>query len=147
MLLPNYCQDLDRLTSTDCEALVKHAVRLKSALTKPSWEAPLLPFHQIRSVTWVKLVQGTWLLVAKSDRSASSLQLFSLSSLGPDSTQPPTLVSEVFLAGPVANGLTEVQDGVLIVALELRTKMWVICSVYRSFTDGPASIENLSSKC
>lgn len=89
--------------------------------------------HQSRSVTWVKIVQSKWLLVALSDSSTSTLCLWKLSSILLDESDPPP-VAEVFLEGPVSNGLTEVQDGVLVVALELRTRLSVCLLVNNDLT-------------
>ena len=77
--------------------------------------------HGKRSVTWVRLVQGQWLLVASSERTASVITLWDVASLlaPSSSSSPPVPTSEAFLEAPVYSGLVDVQDGAVTIALEL----------------------------
>lgn len=63
-------------------------------------------------------------MVASSDQSSSAISLWSLSSLlEASSDHRPAPVAEAYLDGPVVTGLAEVQEGVPIIALELRCEL------------------------
>ena len=132
-LTPSYALPTDELSAAECEVLVLHAVRLNRRLTSKSDAPPILiPFHQSRSVTWVRLIKGQWLLLATSDKNTSVLSIWSLASLSAmDDLQSP--VSEAFLDGPVANGLVDMQNDTLTCALEIRAALYVPCFFYTSF--------------
>ncbi|EKM55413.1 uncharacterized protein PHACADRAFT_256027 [Phanerochaete carnosa HHB-10118-sp] len=82
----------------------------------------MVSFPQTRSVTWAKLVQGKWVLVACSDQTTSAICLWSLQSFY-RSEGPPDIVAQAFLKGPVVYGLVEVQNDQVIIALELRAAL------------------------
>lgn len=75
--------------------------------------------HGPKSVTWVQLVYGRWLLVASSDQSDSLLHLWDLAPFH-DTDGGPETVAEVALSGPVKAGYIDHMDGDLVIALELR---------------------------
>lgn len=79
-----------------------------------------MPFYQAYPINWTRIVDGSWLLVAMADSSASVLSLYSINSLL--GTRSQDLLAQAFLEGPVVNGLVEasVEYGIII-ALELRT--------------------------
>ena len=74
---------------------------------------------QSRSVTWVRVICGRWVAAASSDYNTSVVRIWSISSLINSNgwAQP---IAEAYLEGPVANGCWEVEQGSLILALELR---------------------------
>ena len=95
-------------------------MRLQDQLSFPKDNvAKFVTLHGKRSVTWVRLVQGKWLLVASSERTASVITLWNVVSLLSPSSSPPVPTSEAFLEAPVYSGLVDVQDGVVTIALEL----------------------------
>lgn len=76
---------------------------------------------QTRSVTWVQVVGGTYLISACSDASTSILSLWRLSSLMGSGPYPArALLDEAYLEGPVEAGLVDLLEGTPIIALELR---------------------------
>ena len=80
--------------------------------------------RQTRSVTWIRLVQGRWLLAASSDSTTSVLSVWSVSMVlqtGLSSNQPPRPQAEVYLEGPVSDGCVDVQGGQVVIALEIRS--------------------------
>lgn len=69
----------------------------------------MVPLHQARSVTWVKLVQAKWLIVASSNASTSVLSIWSLASLLKlGSSREP--LSHTYLSGPVREGILDVSE-------------------------------------
>lgn len=87
-----YCRRFDALSGTECQALATHATRLhktprntKSRMLKP------IPLHEMKSVTWMRFIQGRWPLVASSDRTTPT----------PNGNLPPP---EGFLTAPVGVG-------------------------------------------
>ncbi|CAL1697063.1 unnamed protein product [Somion occarium] len=113
-----YMRPLDILSPSLVEALVVHMVRLDEK-TMSQKGARLVPLHQPRSVTWIRLVRGQWLLVASSDLNTSVISLWSLSSLlsSPESSKP---IVEAYLDAPVAYGMVQCYNDELFVALYLR---------------------------
>ncbi|KAI0073643.1 hypothetical protein K474DRAFT_1774578 [Panus rudis PR-1116 ss-1] len=130
--MPTYCRRRNTLSATETEALVVHALDTRKNMLegerKSRWR--INNFDQTRSVTWVKFLQGQWLLFASSDLHSSKLTLCTL----PNSSETsPPVVAQASLRAPVAEGFVEVQTGgVIIIALYLRGR--------------PSSIEILSLK-
>lgn len=119
---PHYSQPLSSLSGGECEALALHTMRLQDQLCSPKDNAvKFATLHGKRSVTWVRLVQGKWLLVASSERTASVITLWDVASLlsPSSSSSPPVPTSEASLEAPVYSGLVDVQDGAVTIALEL----------------------------
>ena len=126
--VPPYHQPLESLSGHECETLVLHALTLRhnlSSLKSPS----ISTFNQAMSISWVKLVAGQWILAACSDQSKSVLRLWSLEDVA---QKNPNLfpIAEAYLEGPVYNGLAEIQEGTIIIVLELRPKLYVFPSLF-----------------
>ena len=123
---PKDLQTLDSLSDTQMRALVIYTLRLHHELTCPSARRAIqrVALLESRAVTWIRLVSGTWLLVAMSDAEASVLSLYSIRSLL--GTRSQDLLAQAYLEGPVLNGLMEVtHKRDVAIALELRTKTCV----------------------
>lgn len=126
--VPAYCRHTDSLSGRECEVIVVNALcvseHLRCGGSRP--QAPhVVTAHQSRSVTWVKMIRGQWLLVACSDGSSSVLCLLSvalLSELGAAACP----AAQTYLEGPVARGLVDVQEtNRLVIAVELRAQSCV----------------------
>lgn len=127
LILPSDIQPIENLSPPQLRSLVVHVLQLHQATTASAKQATLQVFrlNQSRSVTWLHLVRGQWLLVASSNSSSSVLSLFSVDSLL--LSQDWDLVTEAYLTAPVSNGKVEVQaDGKVTVALELRSSSYVV---------------------
>lgn len=121
---PAYCRHIDTLSSDQCEALTIHSLRLSERKKPRTSESPrsIISIPQSRSVTWVKLIRGQWLLSACSNHTSSTLCLWSLDDLSKfgNAARPSALA---YLEGPVAAGLIDIQDDDrLIIALEIRAE-------------------------
>lgn len=79
----------------------------------------VVPLHRTRSITWLHIIQGKWLLAACSDATASMITLWSLASLLSGSAPIPH--AEAYLDGPVSDGAVQIQKGRLIIALDVRS--------------------------
>ncbi len=114
---------LDTLSHLEMKNLVTHTVRLHHSMTIPASTAHTLRqvlFHQPQPVTWVRLIGGSLLLVAMSDRSSSVLSLFSVQSLL--GARSHDLLAQAFLDGHVLNGLVEISsEHGLVIGLEVRS--------------------------
>ena len=111
-----YWKHIDDLLSIELETLVLHILRLRSR-TMTRHTPLVVPLDQIRSVTWVRLIQSQWLLVASSDDVSSAITLWSVPDLLSSNLTP---LAEAFLPAPVVNGSVDMQGSYLIFALELR---------------------------
>lgn len=117
-----YWKDIHFLQASQLETLVLHAIRLNHNIhNQPAPRA--LPMHRTRSVTWVRLIQSQWLVVASSDDVSSSIALWSITSLLCARTYVAPL-AEAFLPAPVSNGSVDTQGSSVTMALELRGR-WV----------------------
>ncbi|KAJ7130294.1 hypothetical protein C8R44DRAFT_64037 [Mycena epipterygia] len=92
-----------------------------SRLTR-EWEArDLTPVNNWRlylpqSITWLRLVAGTWLFVASSDNHSSKISCWDLSMVFQGVIEP---LTEAYLPGQVKTGKLEVQDSGIVLALGL----------------------------
>ncbi|THH28824.1 hypothetical protein EUX98_g5349 [Antrodiella citrinella] len=110
---------LEELSAAETEAVTTHLVRMQRRDLAPT--PRVVRVDQVRSVTWVKLVHGAWLLVATSDADASSIALWKISDILRDESHAKP-VSEAFLPAAVRDGVVDVQDGSLVIALSLCAK-------------------------
>ncbi|CAL1714346.1 unnamed protein product [Somion occarium] len=119
-LLP-YTRSFQVLSSTEVEIVASHALRLrKQTIAPPQLRRQLvLSLDQSRSVSWLQLVRGQWLLAAFSDTQTSIIRIWSvmdlLSNFGKSSP-----VAEAYLEAPVASGMVQTRDDQLYIALYLR---------------------------
>ena len=111
-----YWKHIDDLLSIELETLVLHILRLRSR-TMTCHNPLVVPLDQIRSVTWVRLIQSQWLLVASSDDVSSAITLWSVPDLLSSNLTP---LAEAFLPAPVVHGSVDMEGSYLIFALELR---------------------------
>ncbi|EKM48114.1 uncharacterized protein PHACADRAFT_203235, partial [Phanerochaete carnosa HHB-10118-sp] len=139
---PSCCRPVRDLTGPQLEALLSHALCLERDILQPPERRSLhiVPLHQKRSVTWVKLVRAQWLVVAASDASVSVLSIWSLASLL-DSRGSQGLLSEIHLSGPVRGAILDLaddrdgRDDQVIVALDICSPQPSI-QVFQLFGDG-----------
>lgn len=121
--VPPYCGPVTELSSSQMEVYVRHADRLRQNMDAGEQPAVSVHLDGACAVTWVHILQGRWLLTASSDSSLSGLSLWSLSdvlSAGRNHSKPSSIAT-AYLEGPVADGLVEVRDGRVVIALEIRS--------------------------
>ena len=113
-------KQVDHLEPLQLQQLVLHTLRLEHRRQTRSF--PLQKaLDQKRSITWTRLLQGEWLLVASSDDITSALTLWSVEEiLTSDEESPIVPLAEAFLPAPVINGCIDIQESVVHIALELR---------------------------
>ncbi|EIW77106.1 hypothetical protein CONPUDRAFT_146190 [Coniophora puteana RWD-64-598 SS2] len=115
--LPRSLENLEQLTSEKVEAITCRAASLcdtwenHAVGTKSVWRLDLP-----RSVTWLRLVEARWLLVASSDTVCSSLDLYDLAALENNGLVP---LIGCYLPGPILSGEAEIQDGRLVPILRV----------------------------
>lgn len=109
--VPSYLKPTGELGTAELEALAHRALRLDSPCQQPT----IVRLDSKRSVTWVRLVHGQWLLVAStSSKDSHTLGLYSLTHT---EEGKPTQLAVTQLPGPVSSGEAQVQRDQLIVAL------------------------------
>ena len=126
-LVPPYCKPIDTLSSYATEVLTCHLLRVQQATTSDTISGKSHRLHQPRSITWVRLLQGAWLLVAASDVSTSSLSLWSVHEILSSSQDSAAPSAEVYLDGPVQDGEVHILGNQVSVALDVRTSRCVTC--------------------
>ena len=130
MRFPPYWKPIDAMDGSQLEKLVLHMLRLE--FRKDTHQTPFtVPFNQKRSVTWLRLIQSRWLLVASSDDINSSVSLWTIQDLLSSNVTP---VTEVFLPAPAVNGAVDIQGSTVVFALELRGR-----SVHALRLNGPSN--------
>ena len=108
MAFPPYWKGIDLFSPSQLENLVAHYSKLNMQLCDPRRRCPLksIPFHRTHSVTWVRLVQSQWILVASSDDISSSIALWLIDELGSGAESP---ITEAFISAPVSSGMVDVE--------------------------------------
>ncbi|KAF7335416.1 F-box domain-containing protein [Mycena venus] len=114
---PFTCVDTISLTLFALEALACRVARLdfkcETGTLSPVRDWRLyLP----QSITWLRLVAGTWLFVASSDNHISKISCWDLTSVFQGHREP---LTEAYLPGQVKTGKLEVQDSGVVLALGL----------------------------
>ena len=99
---------------------MRHAHAVKAHISLGKEPQTYTRLDRSRCITWVRLLEGQWLIVASSDASVSELSLWSLTSLG-EGTDGGKPVTTVYLGGAVADGLVDVSGDRVIIALEIRS--------------------------
>ena len=114
---------LSDLSNCQLETLVRHMYNVKSQIRYGTRPTLAIKLDRTRSVTWVHILHGQWLLTAASDSSISELSLWSTQSIFSAFAggKVPTPSATSYLAGPVAQGLIDIYDGRVIIALEIRS--------------------------
>ena len=121
-LVPTYCKPLDTLSSHEAETLALHLCRIQRGAENIKHRAITCALHQRRSVTWVRLIHGMWLVAASYDASSSVLSLWSIHTLlSARNTQSIDPETEAYLSGPVNGGEIHVESGRLVIALDVRS--------------------------
>lgn len=120
--IARHWKEIDTLTTKQLERIVLHVLRLEYRVSHYYSPIPH-PFHQRRSVTWVKLIQSQWLVVASSDDLISVISLWSVTSLLSSRSSPPTPLTEAFLPAPVITGAIDVDGSCVAIALELSGRL------------------------
>ncbi|KAF8177079.1 hypothetical protein K438DRAFT_1939150 [Mycena galopus ATCC 62051] len=116
-VLPTYMKGYDLLDSVAVEALACRVARLdinfKAGLLSPvsNWRLDLP-----QSITWLRLVAGSWLFVASSDNHVSKISCWNLLSVFGGCKEP---LAEAYLPGQVKTAKLEVQDSGIVLALGL----------------------------
>ena len=122
-LVPTYCKPLDTLSSHEAETLALHLCRIQRGAENIKHRAITCALHQRRSVTWVRLIRGMWLLAASFDASSSVLSLWSIHTLlSVRDTQSINPEAETYLSGPVNGGEIHVESNQLVIALDIRSQ-------------------------
>ena len=101
LCIPSNLQSIEDVSTQDIESWVKHAILLDRKYNTPDCKLYIRDLNNNRSVTWVKLIRGSWCLAASSDKESSSILLWSLTDNNPDP------VAEYHLPGPVIDGIVE----------------------------------------
>ena len=119
--VPTYCKSFDLLSARQTEVLALHLLRAQAALTAEAKSPTSFPLHQSRSITWLRMLHGKWLLAASSDATTSVLSLWSLQAVltSPGKSEAPT--AEVYLSGPVGGGELFVSGNEVAVALDIQS--------------------------
>ena len=125
-LVPPYCQAMDMLSAHAVEVLVLHSLRVQQAMDSGPASVTIRPFHQPRSITWVRILHGTWLLVAASDSVTSTLSLWSAPALLSSSRKRVAPAAEVYLNGPVHSGEVYISENQITLALDIRALSCVL---------------------
>ncbi|KAJ6590932.1 hypothetical protein DFH09DRAFT_190435 [Mycena vulgaris] len=116
-ILPPYMKTYHLLDATALEALVRRmsTLSLKWAARDLS-PVKIWRLYLPQSITWLRLVAGTWLFVASSDDHNSKISCWDLSLVFQGSLEP---LAEAYLPGQVKTGKVEVQDSGVVLALGL----------------------------
>ncbi|KAK7017344.1 hypothetical protein R3P38DRAFT_2716808 [Favolaschia claudopus] len=133
--LLSYLGGYDRLEAFALETLACRVARLDA-----KWKArDLSPVrdYQLRlpqSITWLRLVAGTWLFVASSDNYISKLTCWDVHSIIRGHHEP---LAEAYLPGQVKTGQLEVQDSGIVLALGLGPESQTVHVItFRKGSDG-----------
>jgi hypothetical protein len=116
--LPPYRKSIESLTSGEIEALARRTAQLKCCRNSGELvPKSVTPLNLPQSVTWLRLVNGRWLLVTSSDLYFSKLTCWDTSLLR-ESSEP---IAECSLSGPVKSGKVEVQADGVVIALDVES--------------------------
>jgi len=109
-------RSLNDLSAQETEAVAIHLLRLQRRNFAPV--PKIIRIDQERPVTWVHLVHGRWLLVATSDKDASCIALWKIADILRDAAHAKP-ASQAFLPAAVRDGVVDVQDDALVIALSI----------------------------
>lgn len=119
-VMPQYLTKCDLLDVSTLEALVLRVARLAQKWRKNDicpvnvWRLDLC-----QSITWLRLVSGSWLFVASSDNDVSKISCWDLSLIFQGYTDP---IAEAYLPGQVKTAQLEIQETGVVLALGLGPK-------------------------
>lgn len=108
--LPCYRKPTEELGASQLELLTRRALRATASSQSPV----VTRLDQGRSVTWLRLIHGQYLLVAAARPNESTIALYALADIQKGNAQP---VARGTLPGPVSSGEMSVQDDQVVLAL------------------------------
>lgn len=110
--LPHYRRAASELSSSQLETLTRHALHSAS----PSRSPVVTRFDQGRSVTWLRLVHGQYVLVAHNKSGESTIALYSVLEIQNGSGKP-VPIATARLPGVVSSGELDVQEDQVVLSL------------------------------
>lgn len=110
--LPSYAKPPTQLGSAELETLTRRALLSAS----PSSSPVVTRFDQGRSVTWVRLVHGQYVLVAHNKSGESTIALYSVQSIQNGGGKPAPIATAT-LPGVVSSGEMDVQEDQVVLSL------------------------------
>ncbi|EIW79573.1 hypothetical protein CONPUDRAFT_166320 [Coniophora puteana RWD-64-598 SS2] len=120
---PLHCllQKFNSLTSQQVQALACRSAYLCDAWAHNSLTARHIIRSDLpRSVTWLKLVEGRWLLVASMDTMCSRLEVYDISATGKGIFGP---LAGCYLSGPITSGEADIRNGQLRAAVAVDARV------------------------
>ncbi|KAJ7613759.1 hypothetical protein DFH06DRAFT_1369377 [Mycena polygramma] len=116
-VLPLYLRNPDTLECIALEALVRRVAHLERKWSrKDLCPVDVWRMNLCQSITWLRLINGSWLLVASSDNHVSKISCWDLSLVFQGYTEP---IAEAYLPGQVKTAQVQVQDTGVVLALGL----------------------------
>ncbi|KAJ7038935.1 hypothetical protein C8F04DRAFT_331720 [Mycena alexandri] len=116
-VLPTCMKAPNLLDATALEALVVRVLRLaRRWRNNDLFPVQVWRLNLCQSITWLRLVAGSWLFVASSDNYVSKITCWDMSLLFQNHMEP---IAEAYLPGQVKTAQLEVQDSGLVIALGL----------------------------
>ncbi|KAJ7084031.1 hypothetical protein B0H15DRAFT_1023977 [Mycena belliarum] len=116
-ILPPYLKPYDEIDVDALEALVRRMACLTKKCATPNLPpVKLWRLFLPQSITWLRLVGGTWLFAASSDNDSSKISCWDLSLVFQGFIEP---LAEAYLPGKVKTGKLEIQDSGIVLALGL----------------------------
>ncbi|KAJ7602554.1 hypothetical protein DFH06DRAFT_1152737 [Mycena polygramma] len=116
-VLPPYSRNPKTLDSIALEALVRRVACLKRKWSRNNiCPVDVWRLNLCQSITWLRLVNGSWLFVASSDNHVSKISCWDLSLVFQGYTEP---IAEAYLSGQVKTAQVQVQDTGVVLALGL----------------------------
>ncbi|GJE87200.1 hypothetical protein PsYK624_032830 [Phanerochaete sordida] len=110
--LPYYRKPSSELSSAQLETLTRHALQSAS----PSRSPLVTRFDQGRSVTWLRLVHGQYVLAAHNKSGESTIALYSVLSIQNGNGKPEPIATAT-LPGVVSSGELDVQEDQVVLSL------------------------------
>ncbi|KAJ6492782.1 hypothetical protein C8R47DRAFT_422002 [Mycena vitilis] len=116
-VMPAYLKSPDSLDAVALETLVIRISRLADKWrTNDICPVNVWHLNLCQSITWLRLVAGSWLFVASSDNHVSKISCWDLSLVFQGYTEP---IAEAYLPGQVQTAKLEVQSTGVVLALGL----------------------------
>ena len=113
---PDYSEAVARATAADVESWVRAAFLLKKAYTTGSSDVARMKLPGTM-ITWVKLIRGRWCIIADSSYNESRLSLWDA-----HSDSGIELIHQVFLPGPVMDGVADESEKEYRIAITVGAK-------------------------
>ena len=123
--LPAYVKPLAALSEKNFEALAVQIIRLRRSLSIQQPSPTLTMLNDNKSVTWVHFICYRYFAVAASNQNSSTLSLWDMTPFLSKETDKPSLISQVYVEGPVVTGVVDTHNGQIRLALELCPNSYV----------------------